>query len=122
MDKPSILIVDDEDNIRAALARWFSIRGFEVEQATDGADAIEKFGAGNFDVITMDLEMPRMGGLDALREIRKRDKDIPVVIVTGFSRDTEVAIESGADKVLLKPLHLRDLEMEVRQVIRGDND
>ncbi len=116
-DKPSILIVDDEHNIRVALARWFTLHGFEVEQAIDGIDAIEKFEAGRFDVITMDLEMPRMGGLDALKEIRSRDKDIPVLVVTGFSVDTAVALQHGAHRVLIKPLHLRELEAEVRQAM-----
>jgi len=114
MEKPSILIVDDEDNVRAALVRWFTIRGFVVEEAVDGRDAVDKVGLGHFDVITLDLEMPRMNGLEALQEIRKIDGDVPVLVVTGFPRDTEIALQRGALKVLHKPLHLNELETEVR--------
>ncbi len=118
MEKPSILIVDDEDNIRAALVRWFTLRGFDVVEAIDGLDAVEKFKAGRFDVISMDMEMPRMGGLEALVEIRTIDDDIPIVFVTGFPRDAQLALDRGAAMVLHKPLHLRDLEEEVRGVMR----
>ncbi len=61
--------------------------------------------------------MPRMGGIQALTEIRKKHPDVPVLIVTGFSRDTQQALKAGASKVLTKPLRLRDLEEEVRSVL-----
>lgn len=117
MERPSILIVDDEDNVRAALVRWFSLRGFDVVDAFDGLDAVEKFKSGRFDVVTMDLEMPRMNGLDALAELKKIDQKIPVLVVTGFPRDAEIALQRGAAKILHKPLHLHELESEVRQAM-----
>lgn len=117
MDKPSILIVDDEENVRTALVRWFNLRGFEVAQAGDGIEALEQLDAGQFDVITMDLEMPRMGGLEALLEIRKRNATVPILVVTGYPRDAEVALQRGAAKVLHKPLHLHELEREVREAM-----
>lgn len=117
MGKPSILIVDDEANIRSALLRWFQICGFDVFSASDGVEAVALCQSNRFDVITMDLEMPRMGGIQALTEIRKKHPDVPVLIVTGFSRDTQQALKAGASKVLTKPLRLRDLEEEVRSVL-----
>ncbi len=117
MDKPSILIVDDEENVRTALVRWFNIRGFHVSQAGDGVEALEQLDAGQFDVITMDLEMPRMGGLEALLEIRNRGVEVPILVVTGYPRDAEVALQRGALKVLHKPLHLHELEREVREAL-----
>mgnify|MGYP000874455000 CR=1 FL=1 len=101
MGKPTILIVDDEANIRSALIRWFEMREFEVFSH-------------QFDVITLDLEMPRMGGLEALAGIRKTHPSTPVLVVTGFSKDVQRAVHAGALKVLTKPLRLRDLEDEVR--------
>lgn len=117
MGKPSILIVDDEASIRGALLRWFQICGFDVFSASDGVEAVALCQSNRFDVITMDLEMPRMGGIQALTEIRKQHPDVPVLIVTGFSRDTQQALKAGASKVLTKPLRLRDLEEEVRGVL-----
>lgn len=118
MGKPSILIVDDEANIRGALQRWFQICGFEVTSASDGLEAVILCETNRFDVITMDLEMPRMGGIQALTEIRKTHPLVPVIIVTGFARDTQLALRAGASKVLAKPLRLRDLEEEVRGVLQ----
>lgn len=117
MEKPSILIVDDEENVRTALVRWFSLRGFEVSEAGDGVEALEQLDGGQFDVITMDLEMPRMGGLEALLEIRNRNIEVPILVVTGYPRDAEVALKRGAAKVLHKPLHLHELEREVREAM-----
>jgi CheY-like chemotaxis protein len=122
MERPSILIVDDEENVRAALARWFSLRGFDVKEAIDGIDAIVKFGQGEYDVVTLDLEMPRMGGLDALKEIRSLNKTVPILVVTGYTRDAEIALERGAAKVLHKPLHLHELEQEVREAMDAKPD
>ena len=117
MGKPSILIVDDEANIRGALFRWFEIRGFEVSSAADGIEAVSLCADNHFDVITMDLEMPRMGGIEALTAIRKTHPDVPILVVTGFARDAQQALNAGAAKVLTKPLRLRDLEEEVRGVL-----
>ena len=114
MGKPTILIVDDEVNIRSALVRWFELCGFEVTAAADGLEAVTLCESESFDVITLDLEMPRMGGLEALAGIRKIHPHTPVLVVTGFSRDTQQAVKAGALKVLTKPLRLRDLEAEVR--------
>ncbi len=117
MDKPRILIVDDEPSIRVALDRWFSLRGFDVEQAEDGQDALDKCRNHRYDVITMDLEMPRMGGLDAIVAIKKYLPDVPIVVLTGFMRDTENALSCGAAVVLTKPLRLRVLEAQVRELL-----
>jgi CheY-like chemotaxis protein len=97
--------------------RWFEIRGFDVSSAADGLEAVSLCQDNCFDVITMDLEMPRMGGIEALTAIRKTHPKVPILVVTGFARDAQQAINAGAIKVLTKPLRLRDLEEEVRGVL-----
>lgn len=119
MGKPAILIVDDEANIRGALYRWFEIRGFDVMTAEDGIQAVELCDAHDFDVITMDLEMPRMGGLAAMQAIREIQPEVPILVVTGLPSDAREALSAGAAKILVKPLQLSDLEQEVRAVM-GD--
>jgi len=114
---PSILIVDDEEGIRVALERWFTLRGFAVDLAIDGVEAVEKCSQQRYDVITMDLEMPRMNGLEAISVIRRSCPDIPIVVLSGFARDTEEVLGSGASKVLSKPLRLRELEDEVQELL-----
>ena len=115
--KPSILIVDDEASIRTALQRWFTLRGFEVHQAADGQEAVALCGKCSFDAITMDLEMPNMGGIEATVEIKKLLPEVPVIVLTGYSKNADVAVTNGAAKVLSKPLRLKELETEVRNVI-----
>lgn len=117
MDQPRMLIVDDEASIREALVRWFVLNGFEVESASDGRLAVDICRERDFDVVTMDLEMPRMNGIEAIQEIRKLGKTTPIIVLTGFPRDTERALEHGATKVLMKPLPLRALEKEIRDVL-----
>jgi CheY-like chemotaxis protein len=115
--KPRILIVDDEASIRAALERWFTLRGFEVHQAADGQEAVAICGKSSFDVITMDLEMPNMGGIEATVEIKKLLPEVPIIVLTGYSKNADIAVQNGAAKVLSKPLRLKELETEVRNII-----
>lgn len=120
MGKPRLLIVDDEHGIRAALDRWFSLRGFEVDQAADGREALECCRKKQYDIITMDLEMPKMGGLEAIPAIRKFQPRVPIVVLTGYVQDGGAALESGAAKVLTKPVRLRELEEELRGLLVRD--
>lgn len=117
MPKPRILIVDDEENVRKALMRWFEAGGYSVAVAKDGAEAVELCQAGDFDVITMDLEMPRMNGREAIAAIRSTRPNVPILILTGFLGDPDGMHNYGASKVLYKPISLRELESEVRNLV-----
>jgi two-component system response regulator MprA len=117
MERPRILIVDDEPGIRLAFRQWFQARGFDVQTAADGQEAVDVCTRGAFDVITMDLEMPRMGGMEALRAIRTLYGAIPVIIVTGLLHDAAEAEAAGATTILIKPVRPRDLEREVRALL-----
>ncbi|MCP4640052.1 MAG: response regulator [bacterium] len=115
--KARILVVDDEEHIRFALRRWFQNRGFDVDVAEDGAVAVEKCEANDYDVVTMDLEMPRMNGTEAIVAIRQTHPRLPVIVLTGYHRRGESAAEFGATKVLTKPTSLHELESEVREAM-----
>lgn len=117
MKKPSILIVDDEANIRTALERWFQIRGFDADQAADGFAAVEKCTAKSYDIITMDLEMPGMDGVETIAQIKKIAPNTPIIVLTGFPRSGANALGNGAAKILAKPMPLRELESHVRGLI-----
>jgi len=106
--KYSVLIVDDDEIIRSILRETMLKLGFAVEEATDGIDAFTKFGAGNFDFITMDTNMPRMGGHDAIRQIRAATGsfEYPVIISISAVADTDKfseVIRLGANDVITKP-------------------
>lgn len=115
--KTSILVVEDEENIRTALTRWFELRGFDAEQACDGLEAVQMCDSKRYDIITMDLEMPRMNGVQAIGQIREKYPDIPIVVLTGYLSHTEESSLAGASRVLAKPMPLRELEKVVRELI-----
>jgi len=117
MGNPSILIVDDEACIRLALERWLRLRGFDVDVAEDGDVAIEKCRSRKYDVITMDLEMPRMNGVAAMAEIKRLRPNVPIVVFTGYPHELREVLISGATKVLVKPLRLREFESEIRDIL-----
>jgi CheY-like chemotaxis protein len=115
--KIRILVVDDEEGIRSALSQWFDLRGFLVDQAGDGLQAVEKCAQNDFDVITMDLEMPLLNGFGAISRIRKIQPGVPILALTGYTKLSEEALNSGADAVVLKPIPLRDLEKHVMELV-----
>ncbi len=118
MVKPRILIVDDETIIRDAIRRWFEFADFEVDVAEDGQVAVDKCSAHTYDIVTMDLEMPRMKGMEAIALIRKQHPALPVIIVTGYYEENAIDTDKyRIAKVLTKPVRLQDLETEVRKVL-----
>lgn len=117
MAKTRILIVEDEECIRTALARWFTIRGFDADQAQDGIEAIEKCARNVYDIITMDLEMPRMGGVQAIPLIKQKHPKTPIIVLTGFTERPEELDATGVARVLTKPILLHEIEQTVREVV-----
>ena len=117
MDKPSVLIVDDEACIRHALQRWLQVRGFDADVAEDGDVAIEKCRSRTYDVITMDLDMPRMNGVAAMAEIKRLCPDVGIVVFTGYPKELGEVLVSGVTKVLVKPLRLGEFESEIRNIL-----
>jgi DNA-binding NarL/FixJ family response regulator len=104
--KIRLLIVDDHPIVRDGLRAVFeSEAAFEVAgQAADGAEAVDRATALDVDVVLMDLRMPRMGGVEAIRQLRRRAPDIRVLVLTTFDSDADVlpAVEAGATGYLLK--------------------
>lgn len=117
MVKPRILIVDDDMNVRSAFHHWFSCRGFDADEAEDGVEAVEKCTRGAYDVITLDLEMPRMTGVQALPLIRKSQPDVPIIVLTGYANETGSTGLNDVARVLIKPMSLRELETVVREFL-----
>jgi EAL domain-containing protein (putative c-di-GMP-specific phosphodiesterase class I) len=115
-----VLLVDDEPTITRSYARILRSSGYTVETAHDGAEAVARFGERFFDVIVSDISMPGMGGLTLLREIRERDLDVPVIIMTGGPavQSAIEAIEYGALRYFVKPIAAAQLEEAVSRAVR----
>ncbi len=113
----SILIVDDDPTVRTVMERWFVRRGFTVTVASDGLEAVNRCRSGTIDVVTMDLEMPRMNGIEATHAIKRENPEIPIIVVTGFMHNVEELRGDQVDAVLIKPVRMMELEGVVRAAL-----
>jgi len=116
-----ILVVDDEPNIRATLREFFiQLGGFEVDTAVDGLAALDRIKQTKYDCALLDLQMPRMNGIQLLENIQKYDNTLPVIIMTGHA-SLDVAIDTvryGASYFLTKPVRLAQLKSVLDRVLR----
>jgi two-component system, NtrC family, nitrogen regulation response regulator NtrX len=106
-----ILCVDDNPDIRASLKDQFSMEDFEVDTAEDGEFALQKIKENNYDLILLDVKMPKMDGLTVLQEIRKLDKNPQVIMLSALS-DVPTAMECvrlGAKDYISKPYDPEEL-------------
>ena len=112
----NILLVDDEEEFIASLAERLALRGFNTSMATDGSRAIELIKKESFHAVVLDVMMPGMDGLKTLREIKKIDETIEVVLLTGHAC-VDVAlsgIQAGAFDYLVKPVDVDELAFRLQ--------
>ena len=119
MKRRPILVVDDDAQVRALLARVLRNGGYDVAVASDAEEALEAVTRTSFGVVVSDIVMPGRSGIDLIRELRRREIDVPVVLVTGTPcLDTAVAaVECGAARYLTKPV---DIEAFTSAVARAE--
>jgi DNA-binding response OmpR family regulator len=117
-----ILIVEDEQRIASFLEKGLRANGFATQVAGDGEQALTLARSGKFDLLILDLGLPGRDGLDVLRELRERESNLPVVILTARDsiRDTVVGLEGGADDYITKPFRFEELLARVRVRLRGE--
>lgn len=101
----NILIVDDEEGIRKSLGAYLKMEGYAVDMASDGDEAIDKLKASKFNIILLDINMPKMDGLETLQKIKAIDFSIQVIMMTAYSTfdKTMKSLEYGATDYILKP-------------------
>ena len=117
--KTKILVVDDEPKIRMFIRANLEARGYEIYLAQDGMEAIEMAGRVLPDVIVLDVNMPRMDGIEACRRIREW-ADMPIIIlsVRGDEKDKVRALDEGADDYVTKPFGIEELLARIRVALR----
>lgn len=120
MNSPHILVAEDDKNIRIGLVDTLESEGYRVSPAVNGVDAVALFGTGGFDLIVLDVMMPGKSGYDVCREIRAKNTDIPIIMLTakGEEIDKVVGLQLGADDYVTKPFGVHEFLARVAAVLR----
>lgn len=122
-----LLIVDDEEKIRTVIREYALFNNYETDEAEDGVEAVNKCLSGNFDLVIMDIMMPRLDGYSACKQI-KREKDIPIIMLSarGEEYDKLFGFELGIDDYVVKPFSPKELMARVAAVLarksKGEDD
>jgi DNA-binding response OmpR family regulator len=120
----TVLVVDDDLRTQRLLHEVFRTHGFSVAVASDGSQALGALKAKRPDAIVLDLRMPKVSGLEALRTMRRAGEDVPVIVLTGVLEEDSIldAFAAGADDYVTKPFQPRVLVARVRAVLRRQRD
>jgi two-component system, OmpR family, response regulator len=115
----TVLVVEDEEPLRTELAYQLEQEGYRVVQASDGAQALERFRADKPDLVLLDLMLPKLSGIEFTRIIR-RESDAPILMLTAKAGEVDkvVGLELGADDYVTKPFSLRELIARVNGLVR----
>jgi DNA-binding response OmpR family regulator len=108
---PNVLIVDDEERISSFVSRGLTNSGFSCVVSSDGADALKQAQSGNFDVVVLDIGLPKLDGWEVLRRLRLTHPDLPVLILTARRslEATELGLNIGANDYMVKPFKVEEL-------------
>jgi two-component system, OmpR family, response regulator MprA len=119
-----ILVVDDEPAVQSALSRALALESYKVSQAMDGQQALERLGADPYEVVILDISMPRIDGLEVCRRLRAVGDRTPVLMLTAREGvdDRVAGLDAGADDYLVKPFALRELLARVRALLRRSSE
>jgi DNA-binding response OmpR family regulator len=129
-----VLVVEDDEPLRATLGRLLARAGYQVETATDGAAGLARLEQGGVDVVLLDLVMPELSGLEVCRQVRSRQRPddiyLPIIMLTGMGSETDrhAGFDAGADDYIPKPFAVADLLdrvgvwMRARQRLRATHE
>ena len=117
MNKPRVLLVDDDRSILDALGTVFESEGFEVVRAADGHEAVEKFCQQPVDIVLLDLNMPVKGGWDTLKRLTTINPSLPIIIITALPDAYPDAKATGVPVLMQKPLDIPLLLEAMRELL-----
>jgi DNA-binding response OmpR family regulator len=117
---PRILLVDDEQPIQTLLSFPLQRDGYEVVAASDGREALARFSEQQFDLVVLDLMLPRMDGLEVCKRLRAKGSTVPIIMLTAKSEEIDkvLGLELGADDYITKPFSMREFRSRVKAALR----
>ena len=115
-----LLIVEDERDLLESIAEGLRLSGYAVDTAADGAEAEDLFWSETYDLIVLDINLPKIDGFTLLEEIREEDKKVNVIMLTARTQvaDRVKGLDLGANDYLIKPFHFDELEARIRSLLR----
>ena len=115
-----LLLVEDEPRMRDLLANNLRFEGFAVDAAADGAEALERLGRGAYDLVVLDLMLPKLDGFQVLHTLRRSGNAVPVLMLTarGAEQDRVQGLGAGADDYMAKPFSTLELVARIRAILR----
>ena len=115
-----VLVVDDDPDVREALARALRLERLQVALAADGRDALDRLSERAFDAVILDVAMPHLDGLEVCRRLREAEDRTPVLMLTARDAvdDRVAGLDAGADDYLVKPFALKELKARLRALLR----
>ena len=124
MEKNTILLAEDDQNLGGILKSYLEAKGYQTNLSVDGKEALENFKRGDFNFCILDVMMPVMDGFTLAKEIRKIDKDIPILFLTAkaMQEDKIAGFEVGADDYLTKPFSMEELLLRIKAILRRYNE
>jgi two-component system response regulator PhoP len=114
------LLVEDEDVLRGQVDEFLSENGFEVDQAADGFEGMFMGQKYSYDVAVIDLGLPKLSGIDLIKQLRAEGKEFPILILTARAdwQDKVEGLQVGADDYLVKPFHVQELLARINALVR----
>ena len=121
--KPKIIYAEDEESLALIVKESLESKGFEVVYCTDGTEAFSKFETAYPDILVLDVMMPKMDGFTLAKEIRRKDKDIPIIFLTAKTQTKDVVggFELGANDYLKKPFSIEELIVRIHALLNRSN-
>jgi DNA-binding response OmpR family regulator len=113
-----VLIVDDEEGIRLLYKEELEEEGYEVEIACSGEEALKKLESGNLDMVLLDIKMPGMDGVEVLRKLKEKYKELPVILCTAYPHYKQEFGTWASDAYVVKSSDLKELKDKIKDVLR----
>ena len=120
---PRILVTADAQKIREMIRNYAEFEGFTVDEAKDGFDAVNKADKEKYDLIIMDVMMPNLDGFSAVKEIKKKDPNVPVIMLSALGEEYDKihGFDVGVDDYVVKPFSTKELMMRIHAILKRTN-